>query len=75
MMVKSQEIEPMYSQVIRSGRPRKTVDFGLILALREQENLGWSRVAQEYIKRTGNFISRQTCRRRYFEAKANEGNN
>ena len=55
---------------IESGRPRLLVDFGLILDLRESENLGWSRVATEYIKRTGQYISKQTCKRRYEEVKS-----
>lgn len=69
-MVEIREINEMDAQTIRSGRPRKTVDIGLILDLREKENLGWSRVAAEYIGRTGDFISKQTCRRRYDEVKA-----
>ena len=56
------------------GRPRLLVDFGLILDLRENGNLGWSRVAGEYIKRTGQYISKQTCKRRYIEAKGGNRN-
>lgn len=54
---------------IKSGRTRLSVDFGLILDLRENGNLGWSRVAREYIKRTGQYISKQTCKRRYEEVR------
>ena len=54
--------------------PRLLGDFGLILDLRENENLGWSRVAGEYIKRTGQYISKQTCKRRYIEAKGGNRN-
>ncbi len=54
---------------IKSGRPRLLVNYGLILDLRESEHLGWSRVATEYIKRTGRYISKQTCKRRYEEVK------
>ena len=56
---------------ILCARPRKTVIIGLILDLRMKENLGWSRVAMEYTRRTGVFISKQTCKRRYLEAKLN----
>lgn len=50
-------------------RRRLSVDFGLILHLREVENFGWYSVAREYTKRTGQDISTETCRRRYHEAK------
>lgn len=65
----------MTTKKVLVGRPRLEVDFGLILDLREGENLGWSRVAREYTKRTEQYISKQTCKRRYEEAKAssNEG--
>jgi hypothetical protein len=33
------------------------------------ENLGWSRGAEQYRTRTGQWISRDTFKRRYFEAK------
>ena len=59
----------MIVKKVSVGRPRLLVDFGLILDLRENENLGWSRVAGEYIKRTGQYISKQTCKRRYIAAK------
>ncbi len=57
----------MSKSLIQSGRPRLMVDFGLLLDLREKENLGWSRVAREYTRRTGLYISKQTCKRRYEE--------
>ena len=63
----------MMTNKVLSGRPRLLVDFGLILDLREVQNLGWYRVASEYTKRTGQYISKQTCKRRYDEAKAKEG--
>jgi len=59
----------MDTQSVQSGRPRKTVDYGLLLALREEENLGWYRVSLEYTRRTGDFVSKQTCKRRYLEVK------
>lgn len=51
------------------GRPKQQVNFGLILAYRERENLGWLMVAKKYTEATGEFISKQTCRRRYLEFK------
>jgi len=55
--------------LIKAGRPRIEVDYALILRLRDMEYLGWSRGAEEYRKRTGQWISRDTFKRRYFEAK------
>lgn len=52
------------------GRPRFLLDFVLILHLREVENLGWTGVAREYTKRTGQDISPESCRRRYNAVKA-----
>lgn len=56
--------------LIQSGRPRLLVDYALVLRLREVENLGWSRGAEVYRERTGQWISRDTFKRRYYEAKA-----
>jgi len=53
----------------RPGRPRIEADFALILRLRDVENLGWSRGAAVYRDRTKQWISRDTFKRRYFEAK------
>ena len=58
--------------LIESGRPRLKVDFALVLRLREHDNLGWSRVAKEYTRITGQYISKETCKRRYEELKAKE---
>ncbi len=55
---------------IHPGRPRIEVDYALVLQLREVENLGWSRGVEEYRKRTEQWISRDTFKRRYYEAKA-----
>ncbi len=53
------------------GRPRTNVDFGLVLALRQGDDVGhprgWLSVAGEYRRRTGQYISKQTCRRRFQE--------
>ena len=51
------------------GRPRISVDFAIVLRLRETENLGWSRMAEAYRQVTDQYISRDTIKRRYLEAK------
>ena len=57
-------------QAIHPGRPRVEVDSALVLRLRDVENLGWSRGAEVYRNRTKQWISRDTFKRRYYEAKA-----
>ena len=57
--------------VIKAGRPRLEVDYALISRLRDEEWLGWSKGAEEYRKRTGQWISKDTFKRRYHEAKEN----
>jgi len=56
--------------LIKVGRPRLEVDYALVLRLRDEEHLGWSLGAEECRKRTGQWISRDTFKRRYFEAKS-----
>ena len=51
------------------GRPRLSVDFAIVLRLRDMDNLGWSRMAEVYRELTGKYVSRDTMKRRYFEAK------
>jgi len=51
------------------GRPRVLVDFAIVLRLRDVDNMGWSRMAEAYQKITGQYISRDTIKRRYLEAK------
>lgn len=51
------------------GRPRIPVDFAIVLRLREEGYLGWSRMAEQYRELTGQYISRDTIKRRYFESK------
>ena len=51
------------------GRPRISVDFAIVLRLRETDNLGWSRMADAYMEITGQYISRDTIKRRYLEYK------
>ena len=56
--------------LIKVGRPRLNVDFTLVLRLRDDEHLGWTLGAQQYRERTKQWISRDTFKRRYYEAKA-----
>ena len=56
-------------QKIVVGRPRISVDFATVLRLRDEGNLGWSRMAEQYRELTGQYISRDTIKRRYFESK------
>ena len=51
------------------GRPRLEVDYALVLRLREEQHLGWSKMAQEYRRITGQYVSKETMKRRYVEAK------
>ena len=55
--------------LIKPGRPRLQVNYALILRLRDDEHLGWTRGAEEYRRRTGQWRSRDTFKRRYLEAK------
>ncbi len=52
------------------GRPRLSVDFAIVLRMRDEQSMGWSRMAQEYRNLTGQYISRDTIKRRYLESKA-----
>jgi len=54
----------------KPGRPRIQTNDELILRLRDEENLGWSKGAEVYRERTHQWISRDTFKRRYLEAKA-----
>jgi len=58
----------MTTHKILSGRPRLLVDFAIVLRLRDEENLGWSRMAEAYRELTGQYVSRDTMKRRYMEA-------
>jgi hypothetical protein len=62
----------MTGKKIVGGRPRVLVDFATLLRMRDMENMGWSRMAQAYREITGQYISRDTIKRRYLEAKAQE---
>ena len=64
----------MTGKKVEVGRPRKEVDFAIVLRMREQRRLGWSRMAQTYRELTGQYISRETIKRRYFEARAKKVN-
>jgi len=63
----------MTTQKILVGRPRLSVDFAIVLRLRDEQNLGWSRMAEAYRELTGQYISRDTIKRRYLQAKARQG--
>ena len=52
------------------GRPRIFMDFATVLRLRDVENLGWSRMADVYRQITGRYVSRDTMKRWYLQAKA-----
>ncbi len=62
----------MAGKKIVVGRPRLSVDFAIVLRLRDIDNLGWSRMAEAYREIIGQYISRDTIKRRYLEAKAQE---
>lgn len=62
----------MTTQKVLVGRPRLPVDFAIVLSLREVDNLGWSRIAEAYREQTGQYVSRDTMKRRYLEAKAQQ---
>ena len=62
----------MTGKKVLVGRPRILVDFAIVLRLREEQNLGWSRMAEEYREKTGIYVSRDTMKRRYLETKAQE---
>jgi len=62
----------MTVEKILVGRPRISVDFAIVLRLRDKDNLGWSRMAEAYREIAGLYISRDTIKRRYLEAKAGQ---
>ena len=62
----------MTGKKIVVGRPRLSVDFAIVLRMRDMEYKGWSRMAQAYREISGHYISRDTIKRRYLEAKAQE---
>jgi len=62
----------MDDKMIQVGRPRVLVDFAIVLRLRDRDKLGWSRMAETYQGITGQYISRDTIKRRYLEAKAEQ---
>ena len=62
----------MTGKKIEVGRPRLSVDFAIVLRMRDMDNLGWSRMAEVYRELIGEYVSRDTMKRRYLEAKATE---
>ncbi len=63
----------MDSSKVMVVKPRLSVDFATVLRLRDEQNLGWTRLAEAYQKITGQYISRDTIKRRYLEANARDG--
>jgi len=59
----------MTTQKVLVGRLRLSVDFAIVLRMRDVDNLGWSRMAETYRELTSQYISRDTIKRRYLEAK------
>lgn len=59
----------MVQEKVIVGRPRVLVDFAIVLRWRDEQNLGWSRLAEAYQELTGQYVSRDTIKRRYLEAK------
>ena len=56
--------------LIKVGRPRLEVDYAMVLRLRDEEHLGWTLGAEQYRERTNQWVSRDTFKRRYYEAKS-----
>lgn len=69
-MVKTPQRGGKVADKIQVGRPRLPVDFAIVLRMRDEQILGWSRMAEAYRELTGQYISRETIKRRYLEAKA-----
>ena len=63
----------MTGKKVEVGRPRKEVDFAIVLRMREEQKLGWSKMAEACRELTGQYISRDTIKRRYLEAVVKEG--
>jgi len=62
----------MDNKKIAVSRPRLSVDFAIVLRLRDVNKMGWSRMAEAYRQISGQYVSRDTIKRRYLEAKARE---
>jgi hypothetical protein len=45
----------MTEQKMLVGRPRVSVDFAIVLRMRDMDNLGWSRMAEAYREITGHL--------------------
>lgn len=53
---------------IKNGRPKIELDAVLLIHLRHGCSLGWMRMAQEYRRQTGKWVSKETVKRRYEDA-------
>ncbi|MBN1368394.1 MAG: hypothetical protein JW967_10770 [Dehalococcoidales bacterium] len=51
------------------ARPRVEADFATVLRMHDVEGMGWSKMAEAYRKLSSRYISRDTIKRRYLEAK------
>ena len=71
LITKVIKVEMTVKKIV-GGRPRLSVDFATLLRMHDMENMGWSRMAQAYREISGQYISRDTIKRRYLEAKAQE---
>lgn len=56
--------------LIKPGRPRIEVNCEVVLRLRDEQHLGWTRGAEAYREITKQWISRDTFKRRYYDARA-----
>jgi hypothetical protein len=62
----------MTERKILVGRPMVSVDFAIVLRLRDTDNLGWSRMVEAYRELTCQYVSRDKIKSMYLEAKAQE---
>ena len=53
----------------QKGRPRVNTDVPTIVKLHDVDKLGWSLIAERFRQINGQYISRDTVKRRYNEAK------
>jgi hypothetical protein len=60
--------EVTFDKVSLSFDTYDSYDIAIVLRMRDGQNLGWSRMAEEYRNLSGEYVSRDTVKRRYFEA-------
>jgi hypothetical protein len=59
----------IYIRGIEMARPRTKVCSAIVLIMHDIEGLGWSLMAERYRKISRTYVSRDTMKRRYYEAK------